>query len=168
MIRKLEGRTWKFGDNINTDLMIPSFALAEPEEKQPKYCFSANRPGWVDLVKPGDILVAGNNFGTGSSRPGAKVLKSLGIICLLAESINGLFLRNCVNYGLPALPCPGVFSSFNEGDIASVQLEEGKVVNLNSGRVLATTALPNMLLEILAAGGIVPLLEGKGLLDKAR
>jgi len=87
----IKGKVWKFGDEINTDLMVPSHALALSDTEMVKHCFSANRPGWVDLVKKGDIIVGGKNFGIGSSRPGANVLKSLGIACLLAESINGLF-----------------------------------------------------------------------------
>lgn len=160
-----KGRVWKFGDDINTELMLPTVALAKPEKEAAKYFFSANRPGWADLVEKGDILVGGRNFGTGSSRPGAKVMKSLGITCLLAESINGLFLRNCVNFGLPALPCPGVSKAFEEGDIAEVDFEQGKIVNVTKGTVINTAPLPETLIRIIRAGGIVPLLDAEGCLE---
>ena len=167
MVNILRGRIWKFGDDINTDLMIPAVALGKSKEDMLKYCFSAIRPGWVDLVQTGDMIVGGRNFGTGSSRPGARVLKALGIDCLLAESINGLFLRNCVNFGLPALSCPGVFEAFEEGDHAEVDLRQGKITNQTSGVVLRTSPLPEMLLKIINAGGIIAMLEAEGYLEEA-
>ena len=166
MTNILKGRVWKFGDDINTDLMVPAIALWKDAEMT-KYCFSANRPGWSALVEKGDILVAGKNFGTGSSRPAARVLKDLGITCLLAESINGLFLRNCVNFALPALPCPGVFAAFEEGDIAEVDFEQGKITNQTRGMMLETAPLPEMLVKIIDAGGIIPMLTVGGYLEQA-
>jgi 3-isopropylmalate/(R)-2-methylmalate dehydratase small subunit len=165
MVDILKGRVWKFGNDINTDLMLPAIAEKQPEEDQPKYCFSANRPGWVELVEKGDMIVGGRNFGTGSSRPAARVLKALGITCLVAESINGLFLRNCVNFSLPALPCPGVFEAFEEGDVAEVDLRQGKITNLTSGAVIRTSPLPETLLKIISAGGIISMLEAEGYLE---
>ena len=163
----IRGRVWKFGDDINTDLMVPAIALDKSYEEMGKYCFSANRPGWVDLVERGDIIVGGKNFGTGSSRPGAAVLKALGIICLLAETVNGLFLRMCVNFSLPALACPGVFAAFEEGDIAEVDCLQGRVTNLIKGSVLETSPLPDMLVKIIDAGGIIPMLEEEGCIERA-
>jgi 3-isopropylmalate/(R)-2-methylmalate dehydratase small subunit len=165
MMNTFEGRTWKFGDDINTDLMVPTFAMWKSDEEMRKYCFSANRPGWVDLVKKGDIIIGGKNFGTGSSRPGAKVLKSLGVSCLLAEIINGLFLRNCINFGLPAMPCQNVFQAFEEGDIANIDFNQGKVINKTKGIILRTTPLPEMLIKIINAGGIIPMLDEAGYLE---
>ena len=167
MVDVLIGRIWKFGDDMNTDLMTPAFTLGKPEEEMSKYCFSAIRPGWADLVRRGDMIVGGRNFGIGSSRPSAKMLKALGIDCLLAESINGLFLRNCVNFGLPALPCPGVFSAFDEGDHAEVDLRQGKISNQTSGVVLRTSPLPQMLLRIIDSGGVMAMLEAEGYLEEA-
>lgn len=158
----IRGRVWKFGDDINTDLMLPAIALLLPEAQQRKYCFSANRPGWIDQVKPGDIIVGGKNYGTGSSRPAARVLREVGITCLLAESINGLFLRNSVNFGLSAMPCPGVFKAFEEGDEAEVDMKQGTVTNRTKGTVLKGAPLPGMLLDIIAAGGIIPKLKAQG------
>jgi 3-isopropylmalate/(R)-2-methylmalate dehydratase small subunit len=142
--------------------MVPTNALGLSGTEVPKYCFSANRPRWVSEVKKGDIIVSGKKFGTGSSRPGAKVLKPLGISCLAAESINGLFLRNCVNFGLPALPCMGVFETFQEGDMAEIDFKEGKTTNLVSKTVIKTSPLPAILINITNAGGVVPMLEKEG------
>jgi 3-isopropylmalate/(R)-2-methylmalate dehydratase small subunit len=160
-----KGRVWIFGNEINTDLMVPSTAMTLPEIEMPKYCFSVNRPGWVNLVKKGDMIVAGKNFGIGSSRPGAKVIRDLGISCLLAESINGLFFRNCVNFGLPALSSEGVCAAFNEGDVAEVDFRHGKIINQTRGIELEATPLPAMLLQIIEAGGLIPMLDAVGYLE---
>ena len=80
--------------------------------------FAANRPGWVDQIAPGDIIVGGRNFGTGSSRPAARSLRNIGLGCLVAKSINGLFFRNAVSFGFLALECPGVHAAFEEGQTA--------------------------------------------------
>lgn len=159
------GRTWKFGDNINTDLILPGHAMMKPFDEQPRYTFSANRPGWVDLVHKGDILVGGTNFGTGSARPGSRSLKMCGITCLVAESINGLFFRNCVNYGLFAMECPGIGTAFTEGDVAAVDFETFTVRNTRTGAGLQGRRFPKMLLDIMEAGGIYPLMEARGLLE---
>ena len=97
------GRVWVVGDNINTDLILPIQAYYLTVAEQPKWVFSANRPGWSDEVRKGDILIGGKNFGMGSSRPAARSLKNLGLACVVAESINGLFYRNAVNFAFPAL-----------------------------------------------------------------
>ena len=117
---KVSGKTWKFGDNINTDLILPSRCYYLPPEEQINYIFSANRPGWVEEMSKGDIIVAEPNFGMGSSRPAARNLRLLGVACLVAESINGLFFRNCANYGVFALECPGISDLIEEGDDTSV------------------------------------------------
>ena len=114
------GRVWKFGDDINTDLVIPNFAVLMSLEEQLAHCFSANRPGWVEEVEAGDVLVVGRNFGVGSARNIGAVFHGLGISGVVAESFNGLGLRNCINAGLPSLPCPGVLEVFDEGDVAEV------------------------------------------------
>ena len=162
---EFEARVWKFPDNINTDLIIPSGSIYLSAADQAKLCFSANRPGWVEQVQAGDILVAGRNFGMGSSRPAARSLKILGLGCVLAESINGLFFRNCINYAFPAMECPGITASFAEGDTARVNFSDGAVTNVTSGRVLAAKALPPKLLELLQAGGMYALLEQKGIIE---
>ena len=104
----ISGAVWIFGDNINTDLMLPGPMLFASEEEQKRAVFAANRPGWVDQVRPGDIIIGGLNYGMGSSRPAARSLRNLGVAAVIAHSINGLFFRNAVNFGLLALECPGV------------------------------------------------------------
>lgn len=161
-----KGRIWKFGDEINTDLMVPSTSMTLPEKEMPKYCFSTNRPGWSSLVRKGDIIVGGKNFGIGSSRPGARVIKDLGISCLLAESINGLFLRNSINFGLPALACPGIYAAFQEGEIAEIYFKQGIIVNRNTGLKIHVKPLPDMLIKIIEAGGLIPMLDAAGCLEQ--
>jgi 3-isopropylmalate/(R)-2-methylmalate dehydratase small subunit len=160
------GRVWKFGDEIDTEVMLPASAMLLPESEWPKYCFSANRPGWVAMVKQGDIIVAGKNLGIGSSRPSARVLKSLGITCLLAESINGLFLRNSINFGLAALPCVGIHSAFDEGDIAEIHFRTGVIKNLSKGKEIKTAPLPDLLINIVEAGGLISMLDANGCLEE--
>lgn len=156
------GRVWVVGDNINTDLILPIQAYYLTIAEQPKWVFSANRPGWSDQVQKGDILIGGKNFGMGSSRPAARSLKNLGLACVVAESINGLFYRNAVNFAFPALEAPGVSAIFQEGDMAEVRFEESRVRNPASGKECGGVAMPKPLLDILKAGGIYRLLEKEG------
>jgi 3-isopropylmalate/(R)-2-methylmalate dehydratase small subunit len=158
----IQGRVWKFGHDINTDLVIPSFAIFMAADEQPRHCFSANRPGWVDEVQEGDVLLAGRNFGVGSARPIGEVFVRLGIKAVVAESFNGLGLRNCVNVGLPSLPCPGILDAFDEGDIAEVDAVAGAVRNLNSGVTVTGNPLPAVIQEIVAAGGVEATLRASG------
>lgn len=160
-----EARVWKFPDNINTDLIIPSGSIYLGAADQAKLAFKANRPGWVDEMRAGDIIVAGRNFGMGSSRPAARSFKILGVACVIAESINGLFFRNSINYAFPAMACPGVMALFNEGDIAQVNFQDGSVRNTAGGKSLAAKVLPATLIELLQAGGVYPLLEQRGIID---
>jgi 3-isopropylmalate/(R)-2-methylmalate dehydratase small subunit len=161
---KITGRVWKFGDNINTDLILPGRAMYFSAEDQAKCVFEANRPGWLQEMEPGDIVIGGENFGTGSSRPAARSLKTIGIAGMAAGSINGLFFRNCVNWGFPALECPDVFAAFEEGETAEIDLAAGVVRNLTRGRELKGRPVPQVLLKTMAAGGVFPLLEAEGLI----
>ena len=160
----IAGRTWKFGDNINTDLMMPGPALYLPEAERVRYVFQANRPGWVDMMRPGDFIIGGKSYGVGSSRPAALSLRNLGVRCLLADSINGLFFRNCVNFGLLALECPGVHEMFEEGQTASVSIEDFIVRNVDTGAELQATPVPRQLVDMMVGGGVFPLLEARGLI----
>ena len=159
---KFQARVWKFGDNINTDLILPNVAFYLTPQEQLRYVFRANRPGWVDEMRPGDILIGGKNFGMGSSRPAARNLKNLGLACLVAHSINGLFYRNAVNFAFPAMECEGVESLFEEGDTAEVDFDTGSVKNATRGGSLTGRTIPHELLKIVDAGGIFPLLEREG------
>ena len=158
------GKAWKFGDAISTDLMMPgSQVLARrlSEEEGAKYCFSANRPGWTDQVSPGDIIVAGKNFGCGSSRNGARVIQLNGIAAILAESTSRIFLRNAINVALPTLWCEGVGDAFQEGDVAQVDLITGQVKNMTSGATLQAEPWPedSPPMQILRAGGLIPFIQ---------
>lgn len=161
---KFKGRVWIVGDNINTDLILPNKAFYLTHEEQAQYVFSANRPGWAQQVKQGDILIGGHNFGMGSSRAAARSLKNLGLGCLIAESLNGLFLRNCVNFAFPALECPGISAAFSEGEIAEVEFETARVRNVSRGTLLAGKPLPPQLMALVQAGGVYQLLEQEGLI----
>ena len=161
----ISGKVWKFGDNINTDLMLPGPLLFGTEEEQKRAVFSANRPGWVDQVQAGDIIVGGLNYGMGSSRPAARSLRNLGIAALFAESINGLFLRNAVNFGLLALECPGIYAAFDEGQTAELSLEDFTVRNCSTGVLLKAQGVPGVLLDMMLHGGLYPHLEQQGFIE---
>jgi 3-isopropylmalate/(R)-2-methylmalate dehydratase small subunit len=160
------GRVWKFGENINTDLMLPGSLAYASEEQQKRAVFSANRPGWVDFVQPGDILLCGRNFGIGSSRPAARSLRNLGLACALADSINGLFFRNAVNYGFLAVECPGVSAIFEEGQTAEVDLATWTIRNRDTGTQLQAKPIPKVLLSIIEQGGVFPMLEEQNAISK--
>ncbi len=155
-----EGKVWKFGDSINTDLMMPGTeVLARPglsDVEVARYCMSANRPGWASQVGKGDIIIAGRNWGCGSSRPAARLFKTLGISIIVADSMSRLFFRNAVNIGMPVLICEGVSEAFDEGDLAKVNLATGEVTNLTKGITLKGEALPadSPPAQILKAGGL--------------
>jgi 3-isopropylmalate/(R)-2-methylmalate dehydratase small subunit len=159
---KFKARVWKVGDNINTDLILPNRAFYLTPEEQITYVFSANRPGWADQVQKGDILIGGKNFGMGSSRPAARSLRNLGLACVVAPSINGLFFRNAVNFAFPAIECAGIDDAFDEGDVAEVDVLAARVRNVTKGTALVAKPLPDSLLAIISAGGIYPLLEKEG------
>jgi len=152
------GRVWKFGDQINTDLIMPNTSFRLSEAERAKMAFGAIRPGWADLVQPGDIIVGGQNFGLGSGRPVGAVLRKCGIVGLVAESINGLCLRNCVNFSLPGIDCPGVAAAFEEGDIAKIDYISGVVENLTRHTKLQGKPLEPLLAGIVTAGGVIAML----------
>ena len=157
-------RVWCVGDDINTDLILPIEILPLARMQRPQHIFQANRPGWAQQVKQGDILIGGRNFGMGSGRPAALAMKDLGLACVLAETFNGLFLRNCVNFALPALEVPGVRGAFEEGDEAEVDFAAATVTNLRTGTKLAGAPWPELLLQCMQAGGLVQKLEAEGYL----
>jgi 3-isopropylmalate/(R)-2-methylmalate dehydratase small subunit len=160
------GKVWKFGDDINTDLIFPHTAFRVSPEEQPKYVFSDNRPGWSSEIEHGDVIVAGRNFGTGSSRPGAVLLKRLGLGGMIADSMNGLFFRNCIGYGFPALQCEGISDLFQEGDIAEFDPLSGEIRNLTSGASAKGIPVSASMMETLEAGGVFELLTQKGYIKK--
>jgi len=158
------GKVWKFGDNINTDLMLPGSVLYSSPEQQARAVFMNNRPGWVDQVRQGDAIVGGFNYGMGSSRPAARSLRNCGVGFLLAETINGLFFRNAVNYGLLACECGGVSAAFEEGDTVELDIDAWSVRNPRTGQTLTVSPVPQQLLVMMLGGGIYPVLEREGLI----
>jgi 3-isopropylmalate/(R)-2-methylmalate dehydratase small subunit len=163
----VEGRAWVFPDsNINTDLIMPSDAFRLPADEQHTVLFRPYRPGWIDEVGDGDILVAGKNFGTGSGRPGAALMRRVGLAALVADSINDLFYRNCVNAALLPLECPGASAAVTEGDRIRVDVRAGTLENLTTGATLPGTPVPELLLEIIEQGGLLARLTQAGYIDR--
>lgn len=155
----VSGRVWKFGDHINTDYMAPSFDLEQPWEKQKKNILHIHKAFAKDC-QPGDVIVAGRNFGCGSSREKAPAnLKRLGIGCVVAESFGRIFFRNCVAIGLPVVICRGVSDMFEEGEILELNLETSLVKNLTAGSELQGRPLSSELLSIIKKGGILEYLK---------
>ena len=161
---RARGPVWVFGDGVNTDEMYPGFAMRLPIEEAARHMFDATRPEWPGLVGPGDVLVGGRRFGLGSARPAPLLLRTLGVSCVLAEEFTSLFLRNCVNHGLPALAVPGVAAAFEEGDVAEIDIEEASVLNLRTGARLTGTPYPTFVLDLLRNGGVEADLRERGYL----
>jgi 3-isopropylmalate/(R)-2-methylmalate dehydratase small subunit len=160
-----EGRVWKFGEQINTDVMLPSAVIRASAEEQRQQCMEAIRPGWWKLVKEGDIIVAAGGFGTGSSRPAPAVLHTCGIRGIVANSVNALFMRNSVNSCLPALEMPDVDKMFDEGDVARLDFGDGLVENVTKGTRAQTKPLPQLLLSIIEKGGLINMLVADGYIE---
>lgn len=156
----IRGRAWVFGDDINTDLLAPGAYAVAPLAERVRHTLEAVHPRFASDVRPGDVLVAGANFGCGSSREHApEALKALGVGGVVAESLARIFLRNAVAIGLPVLVCPGVAAAFREGDPIEVDLALGRVTNRRDGTVLQASPLPGMMQDLLAAGGVLPMLR---------
>lgn len=162
----VRGKVWKFGDNIDTTLLNPKFAAGSGWEMVRKYILHTH-PNFNKEVQPGDVIVAGQNFGCGqaSGEPPMN-LKRLGIGCVVAESFGRLFFRNCVALALPILPCHGVAELFAEGDELELNLDEAKVRNLTKGRELQGKQLTQEMMEIISGGGIMEILTKEAALGK--
>src|SRR5271156_7062580 len=150
------GKIWAFGDNLNTDAMYPAFAMKMDPPEAAKHIFYEVRPGWTDQVSPGDIVLAGKNFGLGSSRPVAALFTELGVAGLVAEEFNSLFFRNAVNAGLPAMTIPDVNPVFSEGDTGTFDLSDGSWRNDTTGESGTVPKLPELILDIIESGGVMP------------
>jgi 3-isopropylmalate/(R)-2-methylmalate dehydratase small subunit len=129
-----------------------------------KRVFYEVRPGWTDLVSAGDIVVAGRNFGLGSSRPVAALFRQLGVAALVAEEFNSLFFRNAVNAGLPAMTVPDATRVFADGDTGTFDLAAGSWRNQTTEARGTVPVLPDLVLEIIASGGVLPRLAERGYL----
>ena len=157
----MSGRVFVFGDNIDTDALAPGRYMKASIEELARHCLEAVDPGFASVVRPGDIIVAGRNFGLGSSREqAAQALKVLGVSAVIAKSFGGIFLRNALNLGLPVMVCPET-DKIGPNDHVTVDLAKGEVINESRGIVLSGEALPGFLLDMLADGGLVPHLEKK-------
>lgn len=161
----VQGRTWVFKGQITTDDMYPGFAMKLPVPEAAQHVLTDIRPGWAESVNPGDILIGDLNFGLGSSRPVPLLLRELGIAALVAERFNSLFLRNCINYGLPVLAVPGVLGLVEEGNDADVDVEQATITDVSSGQTLRGTTYPDFILEIQRRGGLLKRLEEDGFLS---
>ena len=153
-----EGKIWKFGDSISTDLLKPQITRVRhmTNTEAAKYVMSANRPGWVDQVEHGDIIVGGKNFGCGSSRLAIGPIKELGISCIIAESMARIFFRNAINYGFPVLIAPGISHFCKEGDVLRINVVTGIIENITTKKDMKVEPLPEESppMQILKAGGI--------------
>lgn len=155
----LRGRVWKFGDDINTDYMAPGFVKNQPWELQKKAILHVH-PGFTAGFKPGDVIVAGENFGCGSSREAAPAnLKKLEVGCVVAESFGRIFLRNSIAIAFPVLICKGITQAFDEGDELELDFAQSLVKNVTRGTEIRGTPLPPELVRIVAAGGMMQLLK---------
>jgi len=158
----MKGRAWKFGDDVNTDAIIPARYLntIDPEELA-AHCMEDADATFVGKVRPGDVLVAGRNFGCGSSREHAPVaIRAAGISCVIAETFARIFFRNAVNIGLPILVCPEAAAAVEAGDELEVDLTAGRIRNLTRGREHRTEPFPKEMREIIAAGGLMNYVKG--------
>ena len=154
---KIRGRAWIFPDDVDTDQIIPGkyLTIRNPLEMS-KHVFESLSPGFHSQVRSGDIILAGRNFGSGSSREEAPVLlKKLGISLIIGQSFSRLFFRNAINIGLPVIECSECASKTSDGDILEVDLENGVVHNISRKEQYHAVKLPDFLLNILKSGGAV-------------
>lgn len=159
----VKGRAWKFGDDVNTDVIYAGkfLPITEPTEMA-KHAFEVVYPDFPKKVKKNDFVVAGKYFGCGSSREqAATCLKYAGVAAVIAESFARIFYRNAINLGLPILICPGVSKGVDDGDELEVDFESGVVKNLTKGTELKAKPLPSFVMEILNDGGLIPHLKKK-------
>lgn len=148
----IRGRVWKFGDSIETDAINPYYRYPTMEELK-EHTMEAYRPEFPRQVKPGDILVAGKNFGCGSSRPGL-VLREVGIAAIVVESVSRLFLRNSIARALPIFLAPGVTDIVDDGEILEIDYPQGVVRNPATGASVGVRKFPPLIEEIFRCGGL--------------
>jgi 3-isopropylmalate/(R)-2-methylmalate dehydratase small subunit len=159
---KFTGKVWRYGDNIDTDVIIPARYLntSNPQELA-LHCMEDIDKSFVTGVKSGDIMVADNNFGCGSSREHAPVaIKASGITCVIAATFARIFYRNAINIGLPLLEVGDDVKKIKAGDVLSVDLESGEIVNTTSGETIKATPLPGFIQDIAKVGGLINYVKG--------
>ena len=153
----LKGKVFKFGDEIDTDIIVPATYLSTFDEKQlAKHCMEYTNPEFYDEVKPGDIVVAGKNFGCGSSREHAPIaIKGCGVSIVIAKSFARIFYRNALNIGLYILECPDAVDGINQGDEVSVDVDTGVITNVTSGATYKAQPFPKFIQNIIECGGLI-------------
>jgi len=157
----ISGKVWKFGDHINTDVILPGkYLMINDPAELGKHAMEGIDEQFSRKVKKGDIVVGGRNFGCGSSREHAPLaLKAAGIGAVIAESLARIFYRNAINLGLPVLECRGVLEFIKEGDLIVVNLLKGEIKNVSRNDSLRATPIPEFIASILRSGGLVPYLK---------
>lgn len=158
----MKGKTWKFGNDIDTDLILPGryLVLRDPKDLA-EHLMEGADPEFPKKVKNGDLIVGGTNFGCGSSREHAPIaIKGAGVSAVIAESFARIFYRNAVNIGLPLIEIKNISKHIFEGDEIEIDMEKGILKNLNTNEEFEIKALPDFMLEILNEGGLIPYLKG--------
>ena len=159
MEHAITGRVWKFGDNVDSGQMAIGQYTRQGVEVYSAHCLENLRPEFPTEVRPGDIIVAGTNFGSGSSRETAVLaLRYLEVGAVVAEFFSRLFFRNAINLGLPVVECSNT-AQINDGDLIELYPMQGKIVNISQENSYQVQTLPDHLMKIIQAGGLVPYLE---------
>lgn len=156
-----QGTVFKYPDNVDTDVIIPARYLNTPNAQElAKHCMEDIDTSFVSSVRPGDIMVAGWNFGCGSSREHAPlVIKTCGTGCVIAKSFARIFYRNAINIGLPILECPEAVEEINAGDEVSVDFDTGVITDITTGREYKAQPFPEFIQNIIAKGGLLASLK---------
>ncbi len=159
----MRGRVWKYGDNVDTDAIIPARYLNFTDAAElAKHCMEDIDTAFARDVRRGDIIVAGSNFGCGSSREHAPIaIKQAGVACVIAVTFARIFYRNAVNIGLPILECRQAAEEIAAGDEVQVDLASGEILDLITGKCYRATPYPEFMLEIVRAGGLINHLRAK-------
>ena len=160
---KFEGYSHKFGDNIDTDVIIPARYLNTFDENElAKHCMEDIDSNFINKVKKGDIIIGGKNFGCGSSREHAPVaIKSSGISCVIARSFARIFYRNAINVGLPIFECDTLFDESSDGDEITVNADDGLIINKSTGKEYHSEPFPKFIQEIIKCGGEIEYIKKK-------
>lgn len=156
-----KGRAFKFGDDINTDLIIPARYLNTTDRAElARHCMEDADSGFASKVKPGDIIVGGKNFGCGSSREHAPIaIKEAGVSCVIAESFARIFFRNAINIGLPIIESPEAARKINKGDRVTVDVRAGSIKDLTTKKSFKIEKYPPFMQRIVHAGGLMNALK---------
>jgi 3-isopropylmalate/(R)-2-methylmalate dehydratase small subunit len=153
------GRAFVFGDNVTTDALAPGLYMKKPIAELASHCLESVDPSFASSVKPGDVIVGGENFGMGSSREqAAEALRALGLAAVVAKSFAGLFFRNCINLGLAPVECADA-GKITTGDLLLVDPIAGRIENRTSGETYVAVPIPAHLVEMVRDGGLLPHLE---------